>query len=56
MTVLIIDVADDPTPRLSELGASGITTIFGYMSSIDPKSHPQSGARFAVGQCWAARW
>jgi hypothetical protein len=29
MTVLIIDVAEDPTTRLSKLAESGITTIFG---------------------------
>ena len=33
---LVIDVADDPTPRLDALRASGVQSIFGYLSSIDP--------------------
>jgi len=36
MTTLIIDTADDPTPKLAALKASGVRTIFGYLSSIGP--------------------
>jgi len=36
MTALIIDVAEDVTARLEALKASGISTIFGYLSSINP--------------------
>jgi hypothetical protein len=42
MTVLIIDVADDPTPRLAQLKSAGIRTIFSYLSSINPTG----------GKCW----
>lgn len=42
MTTLIIDTADDPTPKLAALKASGVRTIFGYLSSINP----------AGGKCW----
>jgi hypothetical protein len=42
MSNLIIDIASDPTPRLAQLKASGIKTIFGYMSSINPNG----------GKCW----
>lgn len=36
MTALIIDVTEDVTPKLAALKASGIRTIFGYLSSINP--------------------
>ncbi len=36
MTTLIIDIAEDPTPKLAALKASGVRTIFGYLSSISP--------------------
>jgi Domain of unknown function (DUF1906) len=36
MTALVIDVAEDVTAKLPQLKASGITTIFGYLSSINP--------------------
>jgi hypothetical protein len=36
MTALIIDVAEDVTAKLPQLKASGIKTIFGYLSSINP--------------------
>lgn len=36
MTALIIDVAQDVTAKLPQLKAAGITTIFGYLSSINP--------------------
>ncbi len=36
MTALIIDVAEDVTAKLGALKASGIRTIFGYLSSINP--------------------
>lgn len=36
MTALIIDVAEDVTATLAQLKATGITTIFGYLSSINP--------------------
>jgi len=36
MTALIIDVAEDVTTKLPQLKAAGITTIFGYLSSINP--------------------
>jgi hypothetical protein len=42
MTTLIIDIADDPTPKLAALKASGVRTIFGYLSSISPTG----------GKCW----
>ena len=42
MTALIIDLAEDPTPRLAALRASGVTSVIGYLSSIDP----------AGGKCW----
>jgi len=36
MAILIVDLAVDPTPRLSALKASGVKSIFGYLSSIAP--------------------
>jgi hypothetical protein len=36
MTALIIDIAEDATAKLPQLKAAGITTIFGYLSSINP--------------------
>jgi Domain of unknown function (DUF1906) len=42
MTTLIIDTADNPTPKLAALKASGVRTIFGYLSSINPTG----------GKCW----
>jgi hypothetical protein len=36
MTTLIIDIAEDPTPKLAALKASGVRAIFGYLSSINP--------------------
>ena len=36
MTALIIDIAEDPTAKLPQLKAAGISTIFGYLSSINP--------------------
>jgi Domain of unknown function (DUF1906) len=36
MTALIIDVATDVTAKLPALKASGIKTVFGYLSSIYP--------------------
>jgi hypothetical protein len=44
MSVLIIDIASDPTPSLAQLKAAGIKTIFGYLSSINP----------AGEKCWTA--
>lgn len=36
MTALIVDVAEDVTAKLPQLKAAGITTVFGYLSSINP--------------------
>jgi Domain of unknown function (DUF1906) len=36
MTALIIDVAADVTAKLPALKASGVRTVFGYLSSINP--------------------
>jgi len=36
VTALVIDIAEDPTAKLPQLKAAGITTIFGYLSSINP--------------------
>lgn len=36
MTTLIIDVAEDVTAALPAIKASGVQTVFGYLSSINP--------------------
>jgi hypothetical protein len=41
---IILDIASDPTPRLSQLWTAGFRTVFGYMSSINPTGE----------KCWTA--